>query len=65
VIFGAIPPVLREFANPELQWIIYGMLMIAVVFFMPEGIVPALYRLGVRYRLIGRPLASAVSAERH
>ena len=27
--------------NPELQWILYGVLMILVVYFLPEGIVPA------------------------
>jgi branched-chain amino acid transport system permease protein len=44
VLFGSIPPLLREVASPEVQWIIYGLLMIAAVFFMPEGIVPAVAR---------------------
>ncbi|MEK7246803.1 MAG: branched-chain amino acid ABC transporter permease [Pseudomonadota bacterium] len=41
-IFGALPEVLREVARPEAQWIIYGVAMIAIVFFLPQGIVPAL-----------------------
>ena len=42
IIFGIVPQVLREFAGPELQWIVYGILMILIVYFLPEGIVPAL-----------------------
>ena len=41
LIFGILPEVLREFASPELQWVIYGVFMIAIVFFLPQGIVPA------------------------
>jgi branched-chain amino acid transport system permease protein len=41
VIFGILPEILREFATPEVQWIIYGILMILVVFFLPQGIAPA------------------------
>jgi branched-chain amino acid transport system permease protein len=63
VIFGSIPPVLREFAGPEVQWIIYGALMIAVVFLMPQGIVPALERLLARYRSRRRALPSCPSVE--
>ena len=42
IIFGIAPDVLRELAQPEIQWIIYGALMVAIVFFLPNGIVPAL-----------------------
>jgi branched-chain amino acid transport system permease protein len=42
IIFGILPEVLREFARPEIQWIIYGAIMILIIFFLPEGIVPAL-----------------------
>lgn len=42
IIFGIAPEVLRELARPEIQWIIYGALMVAIVFFLPNGIVPAL-----------------------
>ncbi len=41
LIFGALPEVLREFASPEAQWILYGIVMIAIVFFLPQGVVPA------------------------
>ena len=42
IIFGLMPEVLRAFAiKPELQWIIYGVLMVLVVYFLPQGIVPA------------------------
>ena len=43
LIFGLLPEVLRALAiKPEMQWMIYGVLMILVVYFQPEGIVPAL-----------------------
>ena len=42
IIFGLMPETLRAFAiPPELQWIVYGVLMVLVVFFLPRGIVPA------------------------
>lgn len=42
LIFGLVPESLRALQiMPELQWIIYGVLMILVVYFLPEGIVPA------------------------
>jgi branched-chain amino acid transport system permease protein len=42
LIFGLLPEVLRAAAiKPEAQWMIYGALMILVVYFLPEGIVPA------------------------
>jgi branched-chain amino acid transport system permease protein len=42
VLFGILPEVLREMARPEIQWVIYGAFMILIVFFLPDGIVPAL-----------------------
>jgi len=42
LIFGILPEVLRELASPEVQWIIYGVIMILIVFFLPDGIVPAI-----------------------
>ena len=42
IIFGILPELLREVASPEVQWIIYGVFMIAIVFFLPKGIGPAL-----------------------
>lgn len=40
-IFGFLPEALREFSGPEIQWIVYGVAMIMIVFFLPQGIVPA------------------------
>jgi branched-chain amino acid transport system permease protein len=41
-IFGILPEVLRAAAiKPEIQWIVYGLLMISVVYLLPMGIVPA------------------------
>ncbi len=42
LIFGFIPVFSRSFVGPELQWIIYGIFMILIVFVLPEGIVPAI-----------------------
>lgn len=42
LIFGLLPETLRALAiKPEAQWMVYGVLMVLVVFFLPEGIVPA------------------------
>jgi len=45
LIFGLLPEILRAAAvKPEVQWIIYGVLMVLVVYFLPDGIVPAVRR---------------------
>jgi branched-chain amino acid transport system permease protein len=44
LIFGFLPVVVRSFASPAVQWILYGGLMISIVFLLPEGIVPAVAR---------------------
>jgi branched-chain amino acid transport system permease protein len=45
LIFGLLPEGLRAAAiKPELQWIVYGVLMVLIVYFLPAGIVPALKR---------------------
>jgi branched-chain amino acid transport system permease protein len=42
LIFGLLPEILRGLAiKPEVQWVIYGVLMVLVVYFLPQGIVPA------------------------
>jgi branched-chain amino acid transport system permease protein len=42
MVFGVVPEVLRAMEiRPEAQWIIYGVLMVLVVYFLPRGIVPA------------------------
>jgi branched-chain amino acid transport system permease protein len=54
-IFGLLPETLRAMEiPPEVQWVAYGVLMILVVYFLPEGIVPA-----VRNWWLGRQAASA------
>jgi branched-chain amino acid transport system permease protein len=51
LVFGLMPEGLRAFSlPPETQWILYGVLMVAVVYFLPAGIVPALRR---RFRWAG------------
>ena len=50
-IFGILPEVLRAMAiQPEVQWIIYGVLMVLVVYFLPAGIVPAIKRSLVHWK---------------
>ena len=41
LLFGILPDFLRDLAAPEVQWVIYGATMIVIVFFLPQGIVPA------------------------
>ena len=51
LIFGLLPETLRAVAiPPEAQWIAYGVLMVLVVFFLPEGIVPAVEQWWARRR---------------
>lgn len=42
VIFGLLPVFLRPIMAPEAQWITYGLVLIAILFVLPRGIVPAL-----------------------
>jgi branched-chain amino acid transport system permease protein len=42
VIFTVLPEALRALASWQWQMLLYGILLIAVLFFMPRGIVPAL-----------------------
>jgi branched-chain amino acid transport system permease protein len=56
IIFGLLPEILRGFEiQPEVQWVIYGVLMILVVFFLPEGIVPAVRDFWQRRSGAGQP----------
>jgi branched-chain amino acid transport system permease protein len=36
LIFGIAPVILRNYVGPEVQWILYGLLMIAIVFVLPD-----------------------------
>src|SRR5262249_27503684 len=60
VIFGFLPVILRPFAAPAVQWILYGGLMIAIVFVAAQGIVPALERWVASWAASTRKPASAM-----
>ena len=56
LIFGLLPETLRALAiRPEVQWIVYGVLMILVLYFLPAGIVPAVRQRWQRRRTGARP----------
>lgn len=66
LLFGLLPEVLRGVVAPEVQWIIYGTLMILIVVFLPKGIVPALAglpRLLIRRRQAAVPPRAAQAEE--
>jgi branched-chain amino acid transport system permease protein len=44
LLFGLLPELLRGWLAPEVQWMLYGALMVVILVFMPRGIVPALAR---------------------
>jgi branched-chain amino acid transport system permease protein len=46
VLFTVLPEALRALTSWQWQMLLYGVLLVAVLFFMPEGIVPALHRRG-------------------
>jgi branched-chain amino acid transport system permease protein len=52
--------ILRPFAAPAVQWILYGGLMIAIVFVLPQGIVPALERWWASWTRAARQPAGAM-----
>jgi branched-chain amino acid transport system permease protein len=58
LIFGLMPQLLRGTAPPEVQWIIYGVGIILIVFFLPRGIVPAFANLA-RVRMPQAPRGPA------
>ena len=62
IIFGFLPVILRPFAAPAVQWLLYGGLMIAIVFVLPQGIVPALERSIANWAGSTRKPASAMAA---
>ena len=60
LIFGLMPQALRCTAPPEVQWIIYGVGIILIVFFLPRGIVPAFAQLArMRMPKLQRPAGIA------
>ena len=46
VLFTVLPEALRAATSWQWQMLLYGILLIGVLFFLPEGIVPALRQLG-------------------
>jgi len=44
VLFTALPEVLRAATSWQWQMLLYGMLLVIVLFFLPQGIVPAVQR---------------------
>ena len=50
VLFTVLPEALRAATSWQWQMLLYGVLLIAVLFFVPEGIVPALRHLGAGAR---------------
>jgi len=50
VLFTVLPEALRAAASWQWQMLLYGILLIAVLFFMPEGIVPSLRAAQRRWR---------------
>jgi branched-chain amino acid transport system permease protein len=60
VIFGFLPVILRPIAAPAIQWILYGGLMIVIVFVLPQWIVPALERWIAHWTGPARKPASAM-----
>jgi branched-chain amino acid transport system permease protein len=62
IIFGFLPVIVRPFAAPAVQWILYGGLMILIVFVLPQGIVPALERWVTNWIGLARKPAGAMLA---
>jgi branched-chain amino acid transport system permease protein len=48
VLFTALPEVLRALTSWQWQMLLYGALLVAVLFFMPRGIVPTVADWGAR-----------------
>ena len=64
LIFGMLPVPLRPIMAPEAQWLVYGGTLIAILFLMPRGIVPALTDLLQRKPKTAAPVGAA-RAEAH
>lgn len=59
LIFGLLPVGLRPVMAPEAQWIVYGVVLIVILYVMPRGIVPGLARLVPRARPARAPVLEA------
>ncbi|HEV7439642.1 MAG TPA: branched-chain amino acid ABC transporter permease, partial [Methylobacterium sp.] len=60
LVFGLLPVALRPVMAPEAQWIVFGLVLIAILFVMPRGIVPGLAGLLGPRRRAAAPAAPAV-----
>ena len=59
MIFTALPEALREATSWQWQMLAYGVILMAVLFFLPRGIVPAIgERVAARSRPAGPGTAS-------
>jgi branched-chain amino acid transport system permease protein len=63
IIFGFLPVIVRPIAAPAVQWILYGGLMIVIVFILPQGIVPAVRRWLANWTLSRRKPAGMALAD--
>jgi len=64
-IFGLLPEALRSLQiGPEIQWVIYGVLMVLVLYFLPQGIVPALRDWWKRRQAVSQRATMASAAPR-
>ncbi len=63
LIFGLLPVALRPVLAPEAQWIVYGVVLIMILFVMPRGIIPALRDLFEGRRTA--PKTAAIQAPGH
>jgi branched-chain amino acid transport system permease protein len=59
LIFGLLPVALRPVMAPEAQWIVYGLVLIVILFVMPRGIVPGLSALLGRRQVRSIPVLEA------
>lgn len=64
LLFGLLPEILRGMLAPEIQWMIYGVLMIAVLVFMPKGVVPSIGGLVRRFSQPEKTVAASAKVRR-
>ncbi|MDR4308771.1 branched-chain amino acid ABC transporter permease [Chelatococcus sambhunathii] len=63
LIFGTLPVVLRPHMAPEAQWIVYGAVLILILFLMPRGIAPFLDDLFRRWTVRAKAPAAAAKPQ--
>jgi branched-chain amino acid transport system permease protein len=55
LIFGLLPVALRPVLAPEAQWIVYGAVLVLILFVMPRGIIPAVNDCFIRRAVLNVP----------